>query len=135
MPRRCAILRSCGLGSIRLRSGSNIRCARATRWQSSRRSPEAEALIRVQLEDFDVGAELDHLTFGNHRIGGGARFIGLVRDMGGSDRVSALTLEHYPGMTQKKLAQMETQPERRWHLDADLRIHPHGRLDPGDPAV
>jgi molybdopterin synthase catalytic subunit len=92
-------------------------------------------LIRVQLEDFDVGAELDHLTFGNHRIGGVASFIGLVRDMGGSDRVSALTLEHYPGMTEKKLAEMETEAQRRWQLDAVLVIHRYGRLDPGDRIV
>ena len=51
-------------------------------------------MIRVQREDFDVGAELEHLAAGNPRIGGVASFIGLVRDMGGDDRVSALTLEH-----------------------------------------
>ena len=55
-------------------------------------------MIRVQREDFDVGAELERLAAGNPRIGGVASFIGLVRDMG-DDRVSALTLEHYPGMT------------------------------------
>jgi molybdopterin synthase catalytic subunit len=92
-------------------------------------------MIRVQREDFDIGAELDHLTVGNHRIGGVASFIGLVRDMGGSDRVSALTLEHYPGMTEKKLAEMETEAQRRWQLDAVLVIHRYGRLDPGDRIV
>jgi molybdopterin synthase catalytic subunit len=60
-------------------------------------------MIRVQREDFDVGAELERLAAGNSRIGGVASFIGLVRDMSGDDRVSALTLEHYPGMTEKKL--------------------------------
>ena len=54
-------------------------------------------MIRVQREDFDVGAELERLTAANTRIGGVASFIGLVRDMGGNDPVSALTLEHYPG--------------------------------------
>ncbi len=51
-------------------------------------------MIRVQREDFDVGAELEKLTAGNPRIGGVASFIGLVRDLGGADRVEALSLEH-----------------------------------------
>ncbi len=90
-------------------------------------------MIRVQREDFDVGAELERLAAGNHRIGGIASFIGLVRDMGGGDQVSALTLEHYPGMTEKKLAEIETEAHRRWPLDAVLIIHRYGRLEPGRP--
>ena len=70
-------------------------------------------MIRVQHEDFDVGAEIEGLTAGNHRIGGVASFIGLVRDIGGGDRVSALTLEHYPGMTERKLAEIEAEAHRR----------------------
>ena len=89
-------------------------------------------MIRVQREDFDIGVELERLTSGNHRIGGVASFIGLVRDMGGSERVSALTLEHYPGMTEKRLAEIETEAHRRWPLDAVLMIHRYGRLEPGD---
>jgi molybdopterin synthase catalytic subunit len=92
-------------------------------------------MIRVQREDFDAGAELERLTAGNHRIGGVASFIGLVRDMGGSDRVSALTLEHYPGMTERKLAEIEAEAHRRWPLDAALIIHRYGRLEPGDRIV
>ena len=67
--------------------------------------------IRVQREDFDVGAEIDALTVGNARIGGVTSFVGLVRDMAGDGRIdgggaasgtgSAMTLEHYPGMTEK----------------------------------
>ena len=95
--------------------------------------------IRVQREDFDVGAELDRLTAGNHRVGGVASFIGLVRDMGannpGGDRVTALTLEHYPGMTEKKLAEIEAEANRRWPLDASLIIHRFGRLEPGERIV
>jgi molybdopterin synthase catalytic subunit len=64
-------------------------------------------MIRVQREDFDVGAELDRMVAGNYRIGGVASFVGLVRDMGGGDQVSALTLEHYPGMTEKKLGEID----------------------------
>ena len=97
-------------------------------------------MIRVQREDFDVGAELDRLAAGNHRIGAIASFIGLVRDMaagdgGGGDRVSALTLEHYPGMTERKLAEIELEAHRRWPLDASLIIHRYGRLELGDRIV
>jgi len=92
-------------------------------------------MIRVQREDFDVGAELERLAAGNHRIGGVASFIGLVRDMGGRERVSALTLEHYPGMTEKKLGEIETEAHRRWPLDAALIIHRYGRLEAGDRIV
>ncbi len=98
-------------------------------------------MIRVQREDFDIGVELQRLTEANHRIGGIASFIGLVRDMspteegGGGDRVSALTLEHYPGMTEKKLGEIELEAHRRWPLDASLIIHRYGRLEPGDRIV
>jgi molybdopterin synthase catalytic subunit len=92
-------------------------------------------MIRVQREDFDVGVELERLTGGNHRIGGVASFIGLVRDMGCGDRVSSLTLEHYPGMTERKLAEIEAEALSRWPLDAALVIHRYGRLKPGDRIV
>jgi molybdopterin synthase catalytic subunit len=92
-------------------------------------------MIKVQREDFDVGRELDTLTRGNARIGGVASFIGLVRDVGGANRVSALTLEHYPGMTEKKLAEIEAEANKRWPLDASLIIHRYGRLEPGDRIV
>ena len=96
-------------------------------------------MIRVQREDFDVGIELERLAAGNHRIGGVASFIGLVRDVigpgGGPDRVSALILEHYPGMTEKKLAEIEAEANRRWPLSASLIIHRYGRLEPGDRIV
>ena len=92
-------------------------------------------MIRVQREDFDVSAELDRLAAGNRRIGGIASFVGLVRDIGGDDRVAALTLEHYPGMTEKKLREIETEAHRRWPLDAVLIIHRYGRLVPGDRIV
>ena len=92
-------------------------------------------MIRVQREDFDVGAELERLTAGNRRIGGVASFIGLVRDMGDGERVTALTLEHYPGMTERKLVEIEAEAHRRWPLDAALIIHRYGRLEPGDRIV
>lgn len=88
--------------------------------------------VRVQREDFDVGAELERLSRGNHRIGGVASFVGLVRDIGG---VAALTLEHYPGMTETKLAEIEAEANRRWPLDASLIVHRYGRLESGDRIV
>ena len=92
-------------------------------------------MIRVQREDFDVGAELEGLAKGDHNIGGVASFIGVVRDRGGPDGVSALILEHYPGMTEKKLAEIEAEANRRWPLSASLIIHRYGRLEPGERIV
>ncbi len=96
-------------------------------------------MIRVQEEDFDTGAEIAALTADNTAIGGVATFTGLVRDMApvdGSDKpISAMTLEHYPGMTEKKLAEIEAEANRRWPLDASLIIHRYGRLEPGDRIV
>src|SRR6184192_1151417 len=101
-------------------------------------------MIRVQREDFDVGRELERLAAGDHTVGGVASFIGLVRDFnlqggglqrGGADRVSAMTLEHYPGMTERKLAEIEAEANRRWPLSASLIIHRYGRLEPGDRIV
>lgn len=92
-------------------------------------------MIRVQREDFDVGRELAALSHGNHQIGGVASFVGLVRDMAGGQSVAAMTLEHYPGMTEKKLAEIEQEAQRRWPLEASLIIHRYGRLEPGEQIV
>ncbi|MDJ0895572.1 MAG: molybdenum cofactor biosynthesis protein MoaE [Alphaproteobacteria bacterium] len=92
-------------------------------------------MIRVQREDFDVGRELAALSEGNHQIGGVASFVGLVRDMAGGQSVAAMTLEHYPGMTEKKLAEIEQEAQRRWPLEASLIIHRYGRLEPGEQIV
>lgn len=91
--------------------------------------------VRVQQEDFDVGAEIAVLTAGRTDIGGVATFLGLVRDIAGGDRVSAMTLEHYPGMTEKMLADIEVEARERWPLDETLIIHRYGRLEPGDRIV
>lgn len=91
--------------------------------------------VKVQHEDFDPGAEIAALTAGNHAIGGVASFIGLVRDMAKGDRVGAMTLEHYPGMTEKMLAEIEAEAHKRWPLDASLIVHRYGRLEPGDRIV
>src|ERR1043166_7151169 len=96
-------------------------------------------MIRVQRKDFDTGKELDRLAAGDHGVGGVASFIGLVRDVlgpeGGPGQVSALTLEHYPGMTERKLAEIEAEANRRWPLSASLIIHRYGRLETGDRIV
>jgi molybdopterin synthase catalytic subunit len=96
-------------------------------------------MIRVQREDFDVGRELEQLSAGNPRIGGVASFVGLVREVvgiaDGTRPVGAMTLEHYPGMTEKMLAKVEAEALTRWPLEASLIIHRYGRLEPGDRIV
>ena len=94
-----------------------------------------EPLIRVQREDFDVGAEMARLTEGNVGVGGVCAFVGLVRDMAGGSAVGAMTLEHYPGMTEKELARVEAEARGRWDLEASLVIHRYGRLEPGERIV
>ncbi|WP_374653266.1 molybdenum cofactor biosynthesis protein MoaE [Dongia sp.] len=89
--------------------------------------------VKIQREDFDIGAELAALSAGNTQVGGVASFTGLVRDMGGPD--SSMTLEHYPGMTEKQLTAIAQEAARRWPLDACLVIHRFGRLLPGDRIV
>ena len=92
-------------------------------------------MIRVQREDFDLGAELDALTRGKTNIGGVASFVGLVRDVAGGTGINAMTLEHYPGMTERALATIEQEALRRWPLEASLIIHRYGRLEPGARIV
>ena len=96
-------------------------------------------MIRVQREDFDVGTEIAALSAGNHRIGGIASFIGTVREGashdGSKSHIGAITLEHYPGMTERQLEAIEAEARARWKLDACLIIHRYGRLEPGDRIV
>ncbi|MBL24413.1 MAG: molybdenum cofactor biosynthesis protein MoaE [Rhodospirillaceae bacterium] len=91
--------------------------------------------VRVQTEDFDVGAELAALTDGRHDIGGLVSFTGLVRDLGGEQAVQAMTLEHYPGMTEKMLSEIEAEACNRWPITASVIVHRYGRLTPGDRIV
>ncbi len=92
-------------------------------------------MIRVQQADFDVGAEFTALTAGRTTAGGVALFVGLVRDFAGDAAVHAMTLEHYPGMTEKQLGKLEAEAHARWPLVATLIIHRVGRLQPGDRIV
>lgn len=92
-------------------------------------------MIRVQTEPFDIGREIDTLKTGNTAIGGIACFVGTVRELSGGAAVSAITLEHYPGMTEKALEEIEHEAHQRWPLEAALIIHRYGRLEPGDDIV
>ena len=92
-------------------------------------------MIRVQQEDFDIGAEIAALTDGNTKVGGLAMFVGLVRDLAPQGKISAMTLEHYPGMTEKRLAEIAEEAKARWPLEDVLIIHRYGRLEPGDRIV
>jgi len=93
-------------------------------------------MIRVQEADFDMGAELERFMSGNTAVGGVCSFVGLVRDMeAGEGKLQSMTLEHYPAMTEKALAQIETEARSRWPLFDTLIIHRFGRLRPGDRIV
>ena len=96
-------------------------------------------MIRVQREDFDLAAELKALTAGRCDIGALASFVGLVRDMapveGKAEAIRAMTLEHYPGMTEKLLEEIEAEALNRWPLEATLIVHRYGRMEPGEQIV
>jgi len=93
------------------------------------------ASVRVQTEDFDVGAELARLTAGRTDVGGVASFVGIVRAGTAAGDLQAMTLEHYPGMTERRLAEIEAEALNRWSLTGSLIIHRHGRLLPGERIV
>lgn len=92
-------------------------------------------MIRVQEQPFDAGAELAALKAGKTDIGGTVMFLGSVRDLSEGAEVRAMTLEHYPGMTERALADIEAEALRRWPLQASLIIHRYGRLEPGEDIV
>ena len=91
--------------------------------------------VRIQREDFDVARELERLRAGDARIGAIASFVGLVRDVNEASEVRAMTLEHYPGMTEKALAQIVEEARSRWNIIDALVIHRVGELKPGDQIV
>ncbi|MDX6751663.1 molybdenum cofactor biosynthesis protein MoaE [Geminicoccaceae bacterium 1502E] len=92
-------------------------------------------MIRVQAERFEPGAELAAFAKGRQDVGGIATFVGLVREDKEHGRVRAMTLEHYPGMTERKLEEIALEANRRWPLLDLLVIHRHGRMEPGEPIV
>jgi len=92
-------------------------------------------IIRVQEADFDAGAELEALTKGRRDVGAVASFIGLVRETNDGHSINAMTLEHYPGMTEKALADICREAHARWDILETLVIHRVGALAPGDRIV
>ena len=91
--------------------------------------------VRVQTEDFDIAREIAALRGNDARIGAVACFIGLVRDVNNAAKVSTLTLEHYPGMTEKALEGIIEEAKSRWSVHEVLVIHRVGELKPTEQIV
>jgi molybdopterin synthase catalytic subunit len=92
-------------------------------------------MIRVQPEAFDVNAEIERLRAADPRVGAIVCFIGVVRDLNEGASVASMSLEHYPGMTEKALEGIVEQARGRWDLYDVLVIHRVGELRPTDPIV
>ena len=91
--------------------------------------------VSVQTEPFDVGSIVDAMRDGNPAIGAIASFIGLVRDVNEGTDVAAMTLEHYPGMTEKALESIVAEARERWEVIDAAVVHRVGALRPTDPIV
>jgi molybdopterin synthase catalytic subunit len=92
-------------------------------------------MIRVQTENFDIGAEIETLRAGRTDIGAIVSFTGTVRDTAKGEAISLMTLEHYPGMTEKELERIEAEANERWPLQASLIVHRYGPMAPGENIV
>ena len=91
--------------------------------------------VRVQQEDFDIARETAALRAGDRRVGAVALFVGTVRDVNDAREVATLTLEHYPGMTEKALTTIVDDAKSRWDIYDALVIHRIGELKPTDQIV
>jgi molybdopterin synthase catalytic subunit len=91
--------------------------------------------VRVQVQDFDVAREIAQLRAGNAKVGAVAAFIGIVRDLNDASEIRTLTLEHYPGMTEKALAGIVAEATGRWPIHDALVVHRVGTLEPTDQIV
>lgn len=91
------------------------------------------ATVSVQTEDFELSSEIEKLKANNHNIGAIVSFTGTVRDVTGD--LESMTLEHYPGMTDKELQRIALKAEERWPLEGCCIIHRYGTLAPGDNIV
>jgi len=91
--------------------------------------------VRVQQADFDIGAEIAAFRHADPGIGAIASFIGLVRDVNEGDAVTGMTLEHYPGMTERALAGIVAEAKVRWDIIDALVVHRVGELKPLDQIV
>lgn len=96
---------------------------------------EGLTTIRVQPEDFDVGAEIARLRAGNPRIGAVASFVGVCRDLNDGAAVAEMTLEHYPGMTEKALDAIAREARGRWDVIDIVIVHRVGPMRPTDQIV
>lgn len=92
-------------------------------------------MIIVQEQAFDVGQEFARLKANRTDIGATAMFVGSVRDLSDGQTVSTMTLEHYSGMTEKALAEIEAEARKRWLISDCLIIHRFGKLQPADDIV
>ena len=91
--------------------------------------------VRVQTQDFDAGEEIAALRRGNPKVGAVASFIGVVRDLNEGGTVAEMSLEHYPGMTERAIEEIVTQAHGRWNIFDALVIHRVGTLKPTDQIV
>jgi len=91
--------------------------------------------VRIQTRDFDAGVEIAALRRDNPKIGAVASFIGVCRDANEGDAVTKMTLEHYPGMTEKALEDIVAEAKRRWEVMDVLVVHRVGELKPTDQIV
>ena len=91
--------------------------------------------VRIQTADFDVARELDALRARDPKVGAVAAFIGTVRDVNDGSTVASMTLEHYPGMTEKALAAIVDEAKARWDILDALIVHRVGPLAPADQIV
>jgi len=92
-------------------------------------------MVRVQQDDFDMAAEIARLKGRRTDIGAIVAFTGVARGSADGEPLEAITLEHYPGMTEVELERIEGEARRRWRLIDALVVHRHGRLRPGDNIV
>jgi molybdopterin synthase catalytic subunit len=99
--------------------------------------PGGTSLIEIHIanEPFDPAAEQEHLWRGRPQVGAMVSFLGLMRDMNEGEAVTRMTLEHYPGMTEKALAAIAEEASRRWPVDRVRILHRVGSLRPEDPIV
>jgi len=91
--------------------------------------------IRVQEADFDIAAEIAAVRAGDPKIGAVASFIGLCRDVNDGEQVAAMTLEHYPGMTESAIRAIVEEAGQRWKVPHITVIHRVGTLRPLDQIV
>jgi molybdopterin synthase catalytic subunit len=91
--------------------------------------------VRIQTEDFDLSQEVKQLRAGDARVGAVATFVGTVRDRNDGSEVAAMTLEHYPGMTEKSLEEIIEKAKARWDIFDVLIIHRVGPLNIEDQIV